>query len=114
IRDLDLARFGYEVHPFDPQFFLPFPNGDSILLWNDADRNHRELARFSKHDADAYPKYVAFWTDVMELIEAMVLEAPPALSDLMAFFGGPEPEALARRALLSAAADLLAESSESA
>src|SRR5206468_1772991 len=53
IRDLDLPRFGYEVHPFDPQFFLPFPNGDSILLWNDADRNHRELARFSKRDADA-------------------------------------------------------------
>ena len=24
IRDLDLARFGYEVHAFDPQFFLPF------------------------------------------------------------------------------------------
>src|SRR2546428_12899027 len=34
IRDLDLARFGSEVHAFDPQFFLPFPNGDSIPLWN--------------------------------------------------------------------------------
>src|SRR5437879_7930430 len=31
IRDLELPRFGYAVHPFDPQFFLPFPNGDSIL-----------------------------------------------------------------------------------
>src|SRR5207249_795052 len=113
IRDLDLARFGYEVHPFDPQFFLPFPNGDSILIWNDADRNHRELARFSKHDADAYPKYVAFWTDVMELIEAMVLEAPPALSDLMALFRGTEAEDLARRVLLSSAADLLDEFFES-
>jgi len=41
IRDLELPRFGYEVHPFDPQFFLPFPNGDSILLWNDSERNHR-------------------------------------------------------------------------
>ncbi len=30
IRDLELARFGYEVYPFDPQFFLPFPNGESI------------------------------------------------------------------------------------
>src|SRR5436309_1306192 len=113
IRDLDLPRFGYEVHPFDPQFFLPFPNGDSILLWNDADRNHRELARFSKRDADAYPKYVAFWTDVMELIEAMVLEAPPALSDLMALFRGAEAEDLARRVLLSSAADLLDEFFES-
>src|SRR3989475_3028858 len=74
IRDLELARFGYEAHPFDPQFFLPFPNGDSLLLWSDAKRNEKELTRFSRKDAAAYPKYVAFWTEVMELIEATVLE----------------------------------------
>ena len=114
IRDLDLPRFGYAVHPFDPQFFLPFPNGDSILLWNDNEKNHRELARFSKRDADAYPKYVAFWSEVMELIEAMVLEPPPPLSDLMGLFRGTEAEDLARRILLSSAADLLDEFFESA
>src|SRR3989475_3328092 len=62
IRDLDLARFGYEVHAFDPQFFLPFPDGDSMLLWNDPKGNDKELARFSKKDAAAYPEYVAFLT----------------------------------------------------
>ena len=113
IRDLDLARFGYEVRPFDPQFFLPFPNGDSILLWNDADRNHEELARFSKKDADAYPKYVAFWTEVMELIEAMVLEPPPPLPDLLGMFRGADAEELAKRILLSSASDLLDEFFES-
>jgi phytoene dehydrogenase-like protein len=113
IADLDLARFGYEAFPFDPQFFLPFPNGDSILLWNDANRNHEELARFSKKDADAYPKYVAFWAEVMELIEAMVLEPPPPLPDLLAMFRGPEAEDLARRVLLQSAADLLDEFFES-
>src|SRR6266487_1662754 len=109
----DLALFGYEVHPFDPQFFLPFPNGDSILLWNDAARNEKELARFSKNDAAAYPKYVAFWTEVMELIEAMVLEPPPALPDLLGMFKGAEAEELAKRILLSSAADLLDEFFES-
>ena len=113
IRDLDLARFGYEVHPFDPQFFLPFPNGDSILLWNDPARNHQELARFSKKDAEAYPKYVAFWTEVMELIEAMVLESPPPLPDLLGMFKGAEAEELAKRLLLQSAADLLDEFFES-
>src|SRR5437867_12727864 len=48
IRDLDLARFGYEVHPFDPQLFLPFPDDDSMLLWKDHERNDKELARLSK------------------------------------------------------------------
>lgn len=113
IRDLDLPRFGYEAFPFDPQFFLPFPNGDSMLLWEDAERNRKELARFSKKDAEAYPKYVAFWTEVMELIEAMVLEAPPPLPDLLGMFQGPEAEELARRVLLQSAADLLDEFFES-
>ena len=113
IRDLDLARFGYEAHPFDPQFFLPFPNGDSILLWNDNERNYKELARFSKKDADAYPKYVRFWTEVMELIEAMVLEAPPPLPDLLGMFRGADAEELAKRVLLQSAADLLDEFFES-
>ncbi|HLQ41888.1 MAG TPA: NAD(P)/FAD-dependent oxidoreductase, partial [Thermoplasmata archaeon] len=113
IQELDLARFGYEVHPFDPQFFLPFPDGDSMLLWNNADRNHKELARFSKNDAAAYPKYVAFWTDVMELIEGMVLESPPPLPDLLGMFKGPEAEELAKRLLLQSAADLLDEFFES-
>src|SRR2546428_6534407 len=113
IRALDLARFGYEVHAFDPQFFLPFPNGDSILLWNDPARNHQELARFSKKDAEAYPKYVAFWTEVMELIEARVLESPPPLPDLLGMFKGAEAEELAKRLLLQSAVDLLDEFFES-
>ncbi|MCI4371373.1 MAG: NAD(P)/FAD-dependent oxidoreductase [Thermoplasmata archaeon] len=113
IRDLDLPRFGYEVHPFDPQFFLPFPNGKSILLWNDADQNRKELARFSRKDAESYPKYVAFWTEVTELIEALVLGPPPPLPDLLSLFQGPEAEELAKRILLSSAADLLDEFFES-
>src|SRR3989449_10037257 len=113
IRDLELARFGYEAHPFDPQFFLPFPNGDSLLLWNDAERNEKELARFSRKDAAAYPKYVAFWTEVMELIEAIVLEPPPPLPDLLGMFKGAQAEELAKRLLLQSAADLLDELFES-
>src|SRR2546427_3881382 len=80
-----------------------------MLLWNDPKRNDKELARFSKKDAAAYPKYVAFWTDVMELIEAMVLESPPPLRDLLGMFKGAEAEELAKRLLLQSAADLLDE-----
>ncbi len=113
IAELELAKFGYEAHPFDPQFFLPFPNGDSMLLWNDGARNEKELARYSKKDAATYPKYVAFWTEVMELIEAMVLEAPPPLPDLLGMFRGPDAEELAKRILLQSASDLLDEFFES-
>ena len=113
IAELELPRFGYEAYPFDPQFFLPFPDGDSILLWNDTLRNEKEMARFSEKDARTYPKYVAFWTEVMDLIEAMVLAPPPPLPDLLAMFKGAEAEELAKRVLLQSAADLLDEFFES-
>lgn len=113
IKDLELAKYGYEAHPFDPQYFLPFPNGDSILLWNDNDRNLKEIARFSKKDAATYPKYIQFWAETMELIEATVLEAPPPLADLLSLFQGPDAEELARRILLQSAASLLDEFFES-
>src|SRR2546425_240444 len=84
-----------------------------MLLWNDHERNDKELARFSKKDAAVYPKYVAFWTDVMELIEAMVLEPPPPLPDLLGMFKGAQAEELAKRLLLQSASDLLDEFFES-
>ncbi|MGQ0797841.1 MAG: phytoene desaturase family protein [Methanobacteriota archaeon] len=113
IEDLQLAKFGYEAHPFDPQYFLPFPNGDSMLFWNDAERNIKEFERYSKNDARAYPRYVKFWTEVMELIEPMVLAAPPPLADLIGMFQGAEAEELAKRVLLQSAASLLDEFFES-
>src|SRR5256885_4766187 len=54
IPDLHLPPFRYAVPPFDPQFFLPFPKGDSILLWDDKEKNNRQLPRFSQRDADSY------------------------------------------------------------
>jgi phytoene dehydrogenase-like protein len=113
IRDLELARFGYAAFPFDPQFFLPFPDGRSMLLWVDAERNRREIARFSKKDAGAYPRYVRFWEQTMELIEAMVLAAPPPLPDFLGLFRGDDAEELVQRILLSSAAELLDEFFES-
>src|SRR2546425_11007759 len=49
----------------------------------------------------------------MELIEAMVLESPPPLPDLLGMFKGAEAEELAKRFLLQSASDLLDEFFES-
>ena len=44
VRDLALERFGYRVYPIDPAYFLPFPDGRSILLWEDARKAAAEIA----------------------------------------------------------------------
>ena len=52
LRDLQLERHGYRVHPTGP-YFLPFPDGRCIVQYDDSAKNYDEFAKFSKHDADA-------------------------------------------------------------
>jgi len=59
IEDLQIATFGLRQVAFEPQAFCPFPDGRSLRLWSDAERTAEEIARFSAHDAAAYPRYEA-------------------------------------------------------
>ena len=53
INDLSLERHGYKIYPMGP-YYQAFPEGGSIKLYaDDARRNHEEVSRWSKQDADA-------------------------------------------------------------
>jgi len=56
VRELELAKHGYEIIPMDCSF-LPLPDGDSLARWADPERSRREVARFSKKDAEVYPEF---------------------------------------------------------
>ena len=51
IRDLDLARHGFELIPLESSF-TPLPDGRSLCRWPDPHRTRREIAKFSESDAD--------------------------------------------------------------
>src|SRR6059036_3748983 len=60
IQDLDLERHGYKVFPMGP-YYQAFPDGRSIKLYaDDAARNHEQISRFSRRDAEAMPKWDAW------------------------------------------------------
>ena len=60
VRDLELERHGYKVHPMGPSY-QAFPEGGSLIIYeDDPKRTHEQLAKFSKKDADALPKYYAW------------------------------------------------------
>lgn len=82
IRDLDLPRHGYKVLARNPSSFTPLPDGRSLLMGPDEALTHREIAKFSAHDAEAYPKYEAWLTRVAECIEPLLLEPPGDLLPL--------------------------------
>jgi phytoene dehydrogenase-like protein len=77
VKDLKLKKYGYHVYPKDPPFFTPFPDGRHLFMWQDLDRTVAEIARFSKRDAEAYPRYDEHLEGLAQTIEAMLLGAPP-------------------------------------
>ena len=56
IRDLHLSRFGLHVVPLESTL-TPYPDGRSLLRTADPDQTRREIAAFSRRDADVYPEF---------------------------------------------------------
>jgi phytoene dehydrogenase-like protein len=77
VDDLDLKRFGYHVYPKDPPFFTPFPDGRYLFMWQDMERTLAEIARFSKRDAEAFPKYDEHLEMLARKMDAILLGQPP-------------------------------------
>jgi phytoene dehydrogenase-like protein len=79
IRELDLERHGYKVHPMGP-YYQAWPDGRSLKLYaDDAKRNHDEISRFSKRDAEAMPKWDAWLGGLAEVLGPLLTQTPPKL-----------------------------------
>ena len=77
INDLDLARHGYKIYPMGP-YYQAFPEGGSIKLYaDDAQRNHEEVSRWSKKDADAMPRWDAWLAGLADVLGPLLLTVPP-------------------------------------
>ncbi|MGC1406165.1 MAG: NAD(P)/FAD-dependent oxidoreductase, partial [Candidatus Dormiibacterota bacterium] len=79
VRELGLARFGYEVYPLDPAYFMPFPDGRSLFYWEDVNRAAAEVAKFSAHDARALLEYDRAIGALVQVVRPLLDLAPPAL-----------------------------------
>ena len=79
VRFLQLARFGYHVFPLDPAEFVPFPDGRHLLFWEDPAERAREIAKFSRRDAEAYVAYDRAMTDLVRVIRPLLSMVPPAV-----------------------------------
>lgn len=77
IRDLELAKHGFEMIPRSPSSFTPFPDGRYLMMGPDKDLTHREIAKFSVKDAENYPKYEAMLTRVADFLEPLLVQTPP-------------------------------------
>ena len=119
IHDLELTKHGF-MPLLMPSTFAPMENGDYLLLGQDRGENIREIARHSKHDADAYDAFEHDISKVLQVIKPLLDQVPPdifsndpqeliALAALGRRFRDLEPKVLhdAVRLLTGSAADFL-------
>jgi phytoene dehydrogenase-like protein len=119
IQDLELTKHGF-MPLLMPSTFAPMENGDYLLMGQDRGENIQEIARHSKHDADAYDAFEHDILKVLRIIKPLMDQVPPdifsndpeeliALASLGRRFRDLEPKVLhdAVRLLTGSAADFL-------
>ena len=79
MEELQLERHGYKVHPMGP-YYQAFPEGGSIKIFaDDARRNYEEIAKWSRKDAEAMPKWDAWMAGLADVLGPLLLTVPPKL-----------------------------------
>jgi len=79
IRDLRLRDYGFEPIERNPASFSPFLDGRSLTLGTGSHADVDEIAKFSKKDAENYPKYEAMLERVASVVEPTLTQIPPNL-----------------------------------
>ncbi|HLW46935.1 MAG TPA: NAD(P)/FAD-dependent oxidoreductase [bacterium] len=107
IEDLELRRHGFHVTPLDPLKCCLFPDGRALLTWDSVERTQDAIGRFSKRDAEAYPRWVAFWERAAGFLYPYFLTAPPTLAELAAGLRTSEDRAFFDRLLTASVEDVV-------
>ena len=78
VRELDLERHGLRLIPRRPaSSFTPLPDGRGLLLGEDRHASEASISRFSRADADAFPRYEAVLDRAARVLEPLLDVAPP-------------------------------------
>ncbi|MCO5064607.1 MAG: NAD(P)/FAD-dependent oxidoreductase [Rhizobiaceae bacterium] len=79
----------------DPVVVFSFPDGQSLTMWRDKHRTSKEIARFSKHDAEAWLDLYEFWERISPRHLARVRNAPGQAPECPADEAGAEADYVA-------------------
>jgi phytoene dehydrogenase-like protein len=78
VRELNLERHGYKVHPMGP-YYQAFPEGGSLTIFEDEARTYEQIAKWSKNDAETWPKWNAWLAGVADVMGPMLTRVPPTI-----------------------------------
>jgi phytoene dehydrogenase-like protein len=78
VADLRLREHGYEPIPLDPAY-ATVAAGTPVFFHDDPARASASIARVSRHDAEAYPEFMALLERAAAFVRPLLLKAPPAV-----------------------------------
>lgn len=81
IEQLNLTAHGLSFHEPEVALFAPQPDGSALTLWQDKAKSVAEIGRFSQHDAQRYPAFVAEISQHAQTLRDMLLLTPPDLME---------------------------------
>ena len=83
IEELELAKYGWERILVD-NVICPLYDNDFIVFTKDPKKNQEQIARFSKKDAEVYPKFFEYLSGSIRVLQQLQMETPfdPTKRDL--------------------------------
>jgi len=80
-RDLKLDAH-VEILESEVVAWCPQPDGSQLTVWRDTERTVGEIARFSRADAEAYPRFVEVMSRIADVIGGLMEMTPPDLPEV--------------------------------
>ncbi len=87
LEELELERHGLKLIEHEPGWYFPFPDGSAISFYRDLDRTCESIAAVSEADAEAYRRFTALWSGMLDLMGPIDLGASPYVSRLAGLMG---------------------------
>lgn len=77
IKDLELEKHGLDFIRRDPSSFSVYDDDRYMMFWDDQKKTCEEIAKFSKKDAEIYPKYEEMLKKIADFVEPILMMTPP-------------------------------------
>ena len=109
VQELGLREAGFASYVRDPQFTGLFTDGPPLVVYPDLERTVREVARLSRHDAEAWPRFEADGARVGAILREHFLRPADdwTWGDFARAFPGADGERLLTRFILGTTRDLV-------
>ena len=80
VDELELKRFGYEVSIISPDYFVPFPDGTSLTLWGDMERDCANIARLNAATRRPTSAFDRYFERVAGMLKELLFVVPPNMA----------------------------------